>query len=854
MARMSDLLTEVRNIEEGFASDAQRRAAFASGYKAKGKKGKKEDVELDELNYQFMVLDKDGRVMGMTTGEKDADRQAKGDNIRGETGRVVKLRGRGVSQRRGDSMIGHLPADNLGEALDKKDEPKVKGIIKKLKKASDAHAGQASDLEKAINEDGHVDVASAVRQCKTIVEDATQMMSKLQGMSPEDSLPTWWTNKLAVASNSMNKMRDYLLVPSVSEEVELDEGKMKELSMYIDDIANEMAKNKMMKPFASKFKADAIKSMNPRKSLEKVLPDYVAGKEIAKLLNMGMGEEKINEILPLVVRAAPAVAKAVSKINPSTIGSTAATVATGAQRAKDYISKKAKAVKKRITGEDVQVIEGYFPEAKSSTGYDLYHNDFSSAMQHAYDHAKKKYGITIDKSEIDDKVATGPRKPTRGKTNSYRLKGDKGAVRIQVYNMGNKFELNMYKEEVEIQEKFTMKDFKDNEDANDHTENGVKLVNMYGTPAEKKLMAQIAKNHNRRGSIEKKEQELRDKLIKKYYLRLESVELDESMADLQRKLDKLYGPKITKGMADLQKKLDKLYGPKITKDIAMMLKDKKYKGNTSAFDAAVKKKYPKEYNTNAVQDLIRKHAEMNEQYNLDEGYESEVLKVLRDADIEGYFKNNKLYVSKRDARDAKKALEDSDDITKLPKMVMEEVELDEAGSQGMFLVIQGENDNKQKVISMHKRKADAIKARDAWNDKNKPTKRTHKARVYEVGKFATTDGKPKTFKVGDNVMYSDFARSIVKEEVDPADVDITATDKDVENASKNIILQLRKVITLRGMKPVEFASGKEKVNPNIAQKALSIHQNLRRTDEKDAFQRKIARSYKDLLNAVKGRK
>ena len=44
---MSDLLTEVRNIEEGFASDAQRRAAFASGYKAKGKKGKKEVVELE---------------------------------------------------------------------------------------------------------------------------------------------------------------------------------------------------------------------------------------------------------------------------------------------------------------------------------------------------------------------------------------------------------------------------------------------------------------------------------------------------------------------------------------------------------------------------------------------------------------------------------------------------------------------------------------------------------------------------------------------------------------------------------------------------------------------------------------
>ena len=77
-----------------------------------------------------------------------------------------------------------------------------------------------------INEDGHQDVASAIRQCKIITEDAMQILQKLQTMSPEDSLPTWWTNKLAVTSNSMNKMRDYLLVPSVSEEVELDEVKL----------------------------------------------------------------------------------------------------------------------------------------------------------------------------------------------------------------------------------------------------------------------------------------------------------------------------------------------------------------------------------------------------------------------------------------------------------------------------------------------------------------------------------------------------------------------------------------------------------------------------------------------------
>ena len=66
----------------------------------------------------------------------------------------------------------------------------------------------------SLKEDGHTDVASAVRQCKIVIEDASQILRKLQSMDSEESLPTWWSNKIAVASNSFNKMRDYLLVPS----------------------------------------------------------------------------------------------------------------------------------------------------------------------------------------------------------------------------------------------------------------------------------------------------------------------------------------------------------------------------------------------------------------------------------------------------------------------------------------------------------------------------------------------------------------------------------------------------------------------------------------------------------------
>jgi len=90
--------------------------------------------------------------------------------------------------------------------------------------------------------------------------------------------------------------------------------------------------------------------------------------------------------------------------------------------------------------EDVKIAE-----KKSSTGYELYHKDFSSAMQHAYKFAKSK-GYTIDSQDIDDKVSTGPKKPSSGKTNSYILDTNKKqSAHIQVANLDNKrFELNMY--------------------------------------------------------------------------------------------------------------------------------------------------------------------------------------------------------------------------------------------------------------------------------------------------------------------------------------------------------------------------------------------------------------------------
>ena len=103
-------------------------------------------------------------------------------------------------------------------------------IVDPIDEAAEDHHDKPEEHEEQVEleEDGHADVASAMRQCKTVIEDAQEIMSKLQSMSPEDSLPTWWSNKLAVASNNMNKMRDYIVNPideeiDHSEEEELDE-------------------------------------------------------------------------------------------------------------------------------------------------------------------------------------------------------------------------------------------------------------------------------------------------------------------------------------------------------------------------------------------------------------------------------------------------------------------------------------------------------------------------------------------------------------------------------------------------------------------------------------------------------
>jgi hypothetical protein len=85
---------------------------------------------------------------------------------------------------------------------------------------------------------------------------------------------------------------------------------------------------------------------------------------------------------------------------------------------------------------------------------------------------------------------------------------------------------------------------------------------------------------------------------------------------------------------------------------------------------------------------------------------------------------------------------------------------------------------------------------------------------------------------------------------DSADDDTAATDDDVKAASKNILMQLRKAISLKSFN-VEFGDGKHKVDAKIAQAVQNKYNTMRRPADKEKYQMQIAKSYKGMLQSLK---
>lgn len=216
------------------------------------------------------------------------------------------------------------------------------------------------------------------------------------------------------------------LVKAVKEELELDESDKTSLKKHIEKL------KKMYKDEEKKNKARNNPYSSPEMS------------QIAQAIDVY--EKRLKEEVELDESFASRMDKASKKAHADAAEKRKKMGPVTSKTLKDINDKlgNTKKVKDQFAKEEVEL-----DEAKSATGYTIYHKTFSSAVQHAISQVEKQ-GYTVDEDEWDRKVAMGPKKPSAGKTNSYTiplLKNGKPTPRklqMQVYYDEGRYELNMY--------------------------------------------------------------------------------------------------------------------------------------------------------------------------------------------------------------------------------------------------------------------------------------------------------------------------------------------------------------------------------------------------------------------------
>lgn len=58
--------------------------------------------------------------------------------------------------------------------------------------------------------DGQTDVQSAEKSVRTIMQHCEMILMSFENMDAEGSLPTWWTNKIAVSEHEVVQAANYL--------------------------------------------------------------------------------------------------------------------------------------------------------------------------------------------------------------------------------------------------------------------------------------------------------------------------------------------------------------------------------------------------------------------------------------------------------------------------------------------------------------------------------------------------------------------------------------------------------------------------------------------------------------------
>ena len=110
----------------------------------------------------------------------------------------------------------------------KSDAPQFKGKSKKKRRDMAIAAFLSRNealldrVDEILTENGHTDVASMKTKVAIAYKALEKMQGELEKLGDEDSLPTWWTNKVATAVSRIDDMADYI-DSQVDEAYQLDE-------------------------------------------------------------------------------------------------------------------------------------------------------------------------------------------------------------------------------------------------------------------------------------------------------------------------------------------------------------------------------------------------------------------------------------------------------------------------------------------------------------------------------------------------------------------------------------------------------------------------------------------------------
>ena len=110
---------------------------------------------------------------------------------------------------------------HLNEALSDKEQEVVAAVNVLDDEGKRKVLGMFKDPEgnpMTLQEDGHTDVASAMRKMSIACESAQELLEMLSQMPQEDDLPSWWMSKATLAADYITKMRNYLVHPTEEEE------------------------------------------------------------------------------------------------------------------------------------------------------------------------------------------------------------------------------------------------------------------------------------------------------------------------------------------------------------------------------------------------------------------------------------------------------------------------------------------------------------------------------------------------------------------------------------------------------------------------------------------------------------